>query len=117
MDLSLNLKAVVSQRLVKSKDGKRVPAVEIMLLSTFVAELIQKGDIHSVKEAMDQGSERGMQTFDQALHKLYNEGKITLEEALSNADSRNNLSLKIRLAESGNVNASNTMAITDEEFF
>lgn len=117
MDLSLNLKAVVSQRLVKSKDGMRVPAVEIMLLSTFVAELIQKGDIHSVKEAMDQGTERGMQTFDQALHKLYNQGKITLDEALSNADSRNNLSLKIRLAESGNVNTPESMSITDEEFF
>ncbi|MEJ1334624.1 MAG: PilT/PilU family type 4a pilus ATPase [Candidatus Sedimenticola sp. (ex Thyasira tokunagai)] len=117
MDLSLNLKAVVSQRLVKSKDGKRVPAVEIMLLSAFVAELIQKGDIHAVKEAMEQGSERGMQTFDQALHKLYKEGKITLEEALSNADSRNNLSLKIRLAESGSVDTSHKMEISENEFF
>ena len=103
MDLSLNLKAVVSQRLIKSTDGQRVPAVEIMLLSTFVAELIQKGDIHAVKEAMEQGTERGMQTFDQALYKLYKEGKITLENALANADSRNNLSLKIRLDESGNI--------------
>ncbi|AKH20959.1 PilT/PilU family type 4a pilus ATPase [Sedimenticola thiotaurini] len=118
MDLSLNLKAVISQRLVKSKDGRRVPAVEIMLLTTFVAELIQKGDIHAVKEAMEQGNERGMQTFDQALYKLYKEGKITLEEALANADSRNNLSLKIRLSESGNVDGDNAaMAISDEEFF
>jgi twitching motility protein PilU len=103
MDLSLNLKAVVSQRLIKSTDGQRVPAVEIMLLSTFVAELIQKGDIHAVKEAMEQGTERGMQTFDQALYKLYKEGKISLENALGNADSRNNLSLRIRLDESGNI--------------
>ncbi|WP_260295081.1 PilT/PilU family type 4a pilus ATPase [Sedimenticola hydrogenitrophicus] len=118
MDLSLNLKAVVSQRLIKSKDGRRVPAVEIMLLTTFVAELIQKGDIHAVKEAMEQGNERGMQTFDQALYKLYKDGKVTLEEALANADSRNNLSLKIRLAESGNVEGnSGAMAISDEEFF
>lgn len=117
MDLSLNLKAVVSQRLVKSKDGKRVPAVEIMLLTTFVAELVQKGDIHAVKEAMEQGNERGMQTFDQALYKLYKDGKITLDEALANADSRNNLSLKIRLSESGNVDSGGAMAITDEEFF
>jgi twitching motility protein PilU len=117
MDLSLNLKAVISQRLVKSKDGKRVPAVEIMLLTTFVAELIQKGDVHAVKEAMEQGTERGMQTFDQALYKLYKDGKITLEEALANADSRNNLSLKIRLDESGNVSASDNMGITDGEFF
>ena len=118
MDLSLNLKAVVSQRLVKSKDGKRVPAVEVMLLTTFVAELIQKGDVHAVKEAMEQGTERGMQTFDQALYQLYKDGKITLEEALANADSRNNLSLKIRLSESGNVDSDgNSMAISDEEFF
>lgn len=104
MDLSLNLRAVVSQRLIKGTDGQRVPAVEIMLLSTFVAELIQKGDIHAVKEAMEQGTERGMQTFDQALYKLYKEDKISLENALANADSRNNLSLKIRLDESGDIN-------------
>ncbi len=104
MDLSLNLKAVVSQRLIKSTDGQRVPAVEIMLLSTFIAELIQKGDIHAVKEAMEQGTERGMQTFDQALYKLYKEGRISLENALGNADSRNNLSLRIRLDESGEIN-------------
>jgi len=117
MDLSLNLKAVISQRLVKSKDGKRVPAVEIMLLSTFVAELIQKGDIHSVKEAMEQGNERGMQTFDQALYQLYKEGQITQEEALRNADSRNNLSLRIRLDESGSVGTGSGLSIHDEEFF
>jgi twitching motility protein PilU len=117
MDLSLNLKAVVSQRLVKSKDGRRVPAVEIMLLSTFVAELIQKGDIHSVKEAMEQGNERGMQTFDQALYTLYKEGTITLEEALRNADSRNNLSLRIRLDESGGVKENHSLEIHNEEFF
>jgi len=117
MDLSLNLKSVISQRLVKSKDGKRVPAVEIMLLTTFVAELIHKGDVHAVKEAMEQGTERGMQTFDQALYKLYKEGNITLEEALANADSRNNLSLKIRLAESGKVEGKASMSISEEDFF
>ena len=117
MDLSLNLKAVISQRLIKSKDGKRVPAVEIMLLSTFVAELIQKGDIHAVKEAMEHGNERGMQTFDQALYKLYREGRITQEEALANADSRNNLSLRMRLDESGNVGAPQGLEIHNEEFF
>ncbi|MET0104045.1 MAG: PilT/PilU family type 4a pilus ATPase [Sedimenticola sp.] len=116
LDLSLNLKAVVSQRLVKSKDGKRMPAVEIMLLSTFVAELIQKGDIHAVKEAMEQGAERGMQTFDQALYKLYKEDRITLEEALANADSRNNLSLKIRLDESGSADSPEGLQIHGEEF-
>ncbi|MCP4996149.1 MAG: PilT/PilU family type 4a pilus ATPase [Gammaproteobacteria bacterium] len=117
-DLSLNLKAVISQRLVKSKDGKRVPAVEIMLLTTFVAELIQKGDIHAVKEAMEAGGERGMRTFDQALYELYKEGQITLDEALKNADSRNNLSLRVRLDESGNMGtAGDKLEIHDEEFF
>ncbi len=119
MDLSLNLKAVVSQRLIKGVDGKRVPAVEIMLLSTFVAELIQKGDIHSIKDAMEQGGERGMQTFDQALYNLYKEGKIDLENALANADSRNNLSLRIRLAESGEVDmedAGGHLKFGSEEF-
>jgi twitching motility protein PilU len=119
MDLSLNLKAVVSQRLIKSTDGLRVPAVEIMLLSAFVAELIQKGDIHAVKEAMEQGTERGMQTFDQALYKLYKEGKISLDNALANADSRNNLSLKIRLDESGNIDTNDVgkgLSIGVEDF-
>jgi twitching motility protein PilU len=116
LDLSLNLKAVISQRLVKNKQGKRVPAVEIMLLSTFVAELIQKGDIHAVKDAMEQGTERGMQTFDQALYKLYKTGQITLEEALANADSRNNLSLKIRLDESGSIDSPTGLEIHGEEF-
>lgn len=118
MDLSLNLKAVISQRLIKNTEGQRVPAVEIMLLSTFVAELIQKGDIHSVKEAMEQGTERGMQTFDQALYKLYKSGQISLENALGNADSRNNLSLKIRLDESGDItdDAGSSLSIGIEDF-
>ena len=116
MDLSLNLKSVISQRLVKGFDGKRVPAVEIMLLTTFVAELIQKGDVHSIKEAMEQGGQRGMQTFDQALYNLYKEEKIDLEEALRNADSRNNLSLKIRLSESGDVGAPGGLEISEEKF-
>ena len=98
-DLSLNLRAVVSQRLVKAVDGTRRPAVEVLLLTSFISELIQKGDIHSIKEAMEQGKELGMQTFDGALYDLYQKKEITLEEALKNADSRNNLSLKIRLNE------------------
>ena len=116
MDLSLNLKAVISQRLVVGLNEKRVPAVEIMLLSTFVSELIQKGDVHGIKEAMEQGNERGMQTFDQALYLLYKEGKISLEEALRNADSRNNLSLRIRLSESGHVDAPGNISVGSESF-
>jgi twitching motility protein PilU len=98
-DLSLNLKAVVSQRLVRGKDGGRVPAVEILTQTSYVAELIQKGKIHDLKEAMENGNEHGMQSFDQALYELYFAGKITLEEALNNADSRNNLALRVRLRE------------------
>ena len=102
-DLSLNLRAVISQRLVKAADGSRVPAVEILLLTSYTSELIQKGKIHDLKDAMEQGNERGMKTFDQALFELYTAGKITIEEALSNADSRNNLALRIRLTESGDM--------------
>ncbi len=96
-DLSLNLRAVVSQRLIPTVDGKRRAAVELLIQTSFTAELIQKGKIHDLKEAMEQGNDRGMITFDQSLYDLYNEGAITLEEALNHADSRNNLALRIRL--------------------
>jgi twitching motility protein PilU len=115
MDLSLNLKAVISQRLVKTIDGKRAPAVEIMLLTTFIAELIAKGEVHNIKEAMEQGGQRGMQTFDQALYLLYKEGKIDLDEALRHADSRNNLALRVRLDESGDVDAPGGMSLSESE--
>lgn len=112
-DLSLNLKAVISQRLVKANDGTRMPAVELLLLTSYISELIQKGDIHGIKEAMEQGSQRGMKTFDQALFELYKSGKIALSEALDNADSRNNLSLKIKLDEGGDFSRSASMALND----
>jgi len=96
-DLSLNLKAVVSQRLIPTVDGNRRAAIELLVQSAYTAELIQKGKIHDVKEAMEQGGERGMMTFDQSLYNLYTEGAISLEEALNHADSRNNLALRIRL--------------------
>ena len=101
LDLSLCLNAVVAQRLVHGKDGKRIPAVEIMQTSAYVRELIQKHKIDDIKDAMEHGSEGGMQTFDQSLYKLYKEGKISKEEALNNADSKTNLGLRIRLVESG----------------
>ncbi|MBT2969210.1 MAG: type IV pili twitching motility protein PilT [gamma proteobacterium symbiont of Ctena orbiculata] len=116
MDLSLNLKAVISQRLVKGINGQRLPAVEIMLLTTYISELIQKGDIHGIKEVMEQGTERGMQTFDQSLYKLYKEGKISMEEALSHADSRNNLSLKIRLSDTEGVEAPGGLGVAEDHF-
>jgi twitching motility protein PilU len=94
-DLSINLRAIISQRLVKGKDGRRVAAVEVMLNTPYIAELILKGEIGSIKEQMEESSDRGMQTFDTALTSLYRDGRIDLETALSNADSRANLESKM----------------------
>jgi len=102
-DLSQHMRGVVSQRLIVGVDGKRLPAVEVMLGSAYVSELIKKGDVDNIKEAMEQSTDRGMQTFDQALFDMYKEGKIDVEEALNNADSRNNLSLRIRLEGGGGL--------------
>ena len=99
MDLSLNLQAFVSQRLVPTVDGKRVAAIEILLGTKLVSDLIQKGDVHAIKEAMEKSENIGMQTFDSHLMKLYKSGVISLEEALRNSDSPNNLKLKINLSE------------------
>ncbi len=95
MDLSLNLRAVVSQRLVLGIDQRRTAAIEIMINTPHIADLILKGELHELKEAMEGSGMRGMQTFDQALHTLYKNGLIDLEEALNNADSRTNLEAKI----------------------
>jgi len=97
IDLSLNLKAVIGQRLLKGVKTKRVPAIELLLSSAYISDLIEKGEIATIREAMKQGNEQGMQTFDQALYKLYAAGEITYQEALENADSRTDLSLKVRL--------------------
>ncbi len=99
LDLSLNLKAFVSQRLVPTVDGKRTAAIEILLGTKLVQDLIHKGDIHLIKEAMEKSENIGMQTFDSHLMRLFKEGTITLEEALQNSDSPNNLKLKINLSE------------------
>ncbi|MEX0941427.1 MAG: PilT/PilU family type 4a pilus ATPase [Pseudomonadales bacterium] len=96
-DLSLNMRGIISQRLIPTVDGKRAAAIEILLGTPRAADLIAKGDVSSLKELMEKSGEQGMQTFDMALFKLYKEGKITLEEALKNADSKNNLRLKITL--------------------
>jgi twitching motility protein PilU len=98
MDLSLNLKAMISQRLVPLKDTKgRVPAVEVMLNSPLISDLIFKGDVHEIKEIMKRSRELGMQTFDQALFDLFEADKIGYEDALRNADSINDLRLAIKL--------------------
>jgi len=96
-DLSLNLRSIISQRLLKDVDGKSVPAVEIMLNSPYIADLISKGNIGDIKEAMKESSEEGTVTFDQALLALYRKGRITYEEAIHNSDSKNDLALAIRM--------------------
>ena len=98
MDLSLNLKGIVSQRLIASTDGRgRVAAIEVMLNSPLVADLVFKGEIGTIKEVMKKSRELGMQTFDQALFDLYEQDLITYEDALRNADSVNDLRLNIKL--------------------
>ncbi|MFG6448990.1 PilT/PilU family type 4a pilus ATPase [Roseateles sp. BYS180W] len=98
MDLSLNLRAVISQRLVPREQSKgRVAAVEILLNTPYIADLIFKGDVSEIKEVMKRSREQGLQTFDQALYDLYEQGTISLEDALRNADSVNDLRLQIKL--------------------
>jgi twitching motility protein PilU len=98
MDLSLNLRALISQRLLPLKDGKgRCAAIEVMLNSPLISDLIFKGEVHEIKEIMKKSRELGMQTFDQALFDLYEAGKISYEDALRNADSVNDLRLTIKL--------------------
>ncbi len=100
-DLSINLQCFVSQRLVPTVDKKRCAAIEILLNSPRIADLIKGGEILEIKEVMEKSATMGMQTFDMALLALYNSGKITLDDALKNADGANNLRLKIELAEKG----------------
>ena len=95
MDLAHYLRAIISQRLVRSRTGKRVAAIELMLNTPHIKDLILKGDISEVKEAMKNSGERGVQNFDDALLNLYKAGTITLEEAMSHADSRSNLEAKV----------------------
>lgn len=97
LQLSLNLRAIISQRLIPSVDGRRVPALEIMLDTPRVKDLVKKAEIDTLKEAMEQGIDEGCQTFDHVLFQLYKANKISLEQALINADSANNLRLKIKL--------------------
>ena len=96
-DLSLNLRSIVSQRLLPGVNGKLVPAVEVMLNTPYIAELILKGNVGDIKDAMKESTEDDSITFDQALLILYSRGTITMEEAIKNADSKNDLSLAIRM--------------------
>ena len=115
MDLSLNMRAFVSQRLIPTVDGKRCLAVEILLGTPLVCDLVLKGQIHKIKEVMEKSSNIGMQTFDSALFELYKTGKISLEEALRNADSQNNLRLKISLSEGRPGDATAGLSLAQEE--
>ncbi|WP_144392167.1 PilT/PilU family type 4a pilus ATPase [Pleionea sediminis] len=97
-DLSLNLKAFISQRLVPTVDGKRCAAIEILLGTPTVQEMVKRGNVHEIKEVMEKSLNLGMQTFDRALYRLWDDGKISLDDATKNADSPNNLRLMIKLA-------------------
>jgi twitching motility protein PilU len=106
LDLSVALRAIISQRLVRRPDGKRMPTVETMLNTRHVGELIERGEIQAIKDAMEQTLAPGSQTFEQDLHRLYRGGHITLDEALANADSPTNLSWLINNSEFGHNNGS-----------
>ncbi|MCK5353755.1 MAG: twitching motility protein, partial [Methyloprofundus sp.] len=95
MDLAINLVAVVSQRLIPTPDGKRCAAIEVMANTPHISSLIHKGDLNEIKEAMKTSGGKGMKIFDDALLDLYKSRKISMEEALRNADSRNDLEAKI----------------------
>ncbi|MFC3116726.1 PilT/PilU family type 4a pilus ATPase [Cellvibrio fontiphilus] len=97
LDLSINLAGIISQRLIPGLHQKLVPAVEVMLQSPYISDLISKGDISSIKEAMSRSNDLGMCTFDQALYQLFKEGRISQQEALQNADSHTDLALRMRL--------------------
>jgi twitching motility protein PilU len=115
MDMSLNMQCIVSQRLIPTVDGKRCAAIEILLGTPMIADLILKGDIDGIKEVMQKSENIGMKTFDTALFELYQEGLITEEEALHNADSPNNVRLKIKFAkEGGELDEGNPMGFSLE---
>ena len=103
MNLSLNLHAVISQRLVKGVDGKRLPATELLINTPHIRDLMRRGQIHAIKQAMEESLEEGMHTFDQSLFQLAKSGRISQEEALNAADSRDGLAVKFRLSEGANA--------------
>ena len=117
MDLSLNIRGFVSQRLVPTVDGKRAAAIEVLLGTPMICDLILKGEIHAIKEVMEKSENVGMRTFDAALYYLYKEGRITMEEALRNADSPNNLRLRIDLEEKGGnlTEKESNLSLADED--
>ncbi len=117
MDLSLNLRGIVAQQLIKRSDGKgRYPAIEILINTPLAKDYIRKGEVYKLKELMKDSREHGMQTFDQALYDLYLQGKISYEDALNSADSKNEVRLMIKLgAENADKYANNELMLSDEE--
>ena len=113
-DLSIALRCIISQRLVPTVDGKRTPAVEILLNTKHIQELIKGGGIDQIKDAMEQSLAPGCQTFEQALYGLYTQGTITLEEALANADSATNLSWLINNAKGTSPEAQRKAALAED---
>lgn len=121
MDLSLNLKAIVAQQLVPTPDGKgRRAVVEVLLNTPLAADLIRKGEVHKLKELMNRSTEQGMQTFDRALYDLYSQGEITYADALSHADSANDLRLMIKMGADADpeqmLNANSSLTLDDDDY-
>ena len=114
MNLAMNLRSILSQRLVKTVDGGRVAAIEVLINTPRIADLILKGDISAIKEAMESGEQHGMRTFDQALFQLWKDGTITEVEALRNADSANNLRLKMKMQSIDDANPGDANTGVDE---
>jgi twitching motility protein PilU len=112
-DLSVTLKCVISQRLCKKPDGGRIPAIEVLINSRYIAELIEKGDLAEIKDAMEKSMVPGSQTFEQSLFNLYHSGTITIDEALANADSANNLQQVINNAAAAPAAAPASKAAVD----
>ena len=105
LDLSAALQAIISQRLVRTKTGASRAAVEVLLNTRHISELIEKGEINEIKEALEKSMSPGSQTFEQALFKLFMEGKITQEEAMANADSATNMLWLINQATAGSISS------------
>ena len=114
MDLSLNVRGIVSQRLVPSLDGRRAAAFEVLLGTPLITDLLVKGEIHKIRDVMERSENIGMMTFDACLYKLYKAGRISYEEALRNADSQNNLRLRISLEEHDDL-GSDGLTLAEQE--
>lgn len=123
MELSLNLKAIVAQQLLPTKDGKgRRAAIEVMICTPLIQDMIRKGEVHEIKDIMKKSTNLGMQTFDQALFELYKEGVVNYDTALAHADSANDLRLMIKLSAETNPDlkmdeSSDSLFLQEEEDF